>query len=142
MQEAYTDTFEHNFDAKGRVTVPSEWRGDGHSSRLSVFPSQEGCLKIYPASYLAEKAAELKGVPMSDPRRKNLERLAAMTQAVSWDQQGRVMIKEKLRSLASLTRAAVLVGCLDHFEIWDAQSWKNQRGDDLTLEEVAGEVGL
>lgn len=141
-KQAYTDSFEHTVDAKGRVTVPKEWRGEGFSDRLQVFPSQEGCLKVYPASFLSLKMEKLADAPMGDPRRKSLERLSAIAQSTSLDPQNRISIKEKLRNGVGIKKMAVLVGRLDHFELWDSKKWKSMAQEDLTIEEVAQEAGL
>ena len=142
LREAYTDTFEHSMDAKGRVTVPSEWRGEGYADRLCIVPSEEKCLKVYPADVMAEKMQLLQQAPVNDPRRKMLERLASITQSVSIDAQGRIMVKDKLRELVSLDKTALFKGCFDHFQIWDPQEAKEGENEQLTWEQVAREVGL
>lgn len=144
IQQTYTDTFEHSFDDKGRITVPKEWRGDGFESRLHVIPSKEGCLKVYPGSYLARKRAALdeSGASLEDPKRKALEALASIIQQVSPDSNHRIAIKEKFRQRAGLSKNAALVGRSDHFQIWDADQWSKRGGDELTLEEVAEQAGF
>lgn len=142
IPEVYTDTFEHAFDAKGRITVPSEWRSEAHEKRLHVLPSQDGCLKVYPASFLSNKARALADAPISDPRRKSLEKLSRLAQLAECDQQGRIMIKPHNRTHANLSKQSVLVGCSDHFEIWDSERWKSHEEIPATLEELLREAGL
>jgi MraZ protein len=143
IRQAYTDTFEHAFDEKGRITIPKEWRGDGFESRLHLMPSRDGCLKVYPGSFLARKQEELaaSGTSIDDPKRKAFEKLAASIQALVIDQNNRVMIKEKFRSALNLNKKAVLVGCFDHFEIWHPDEQAKQ-GAEAMLEDIAGEAGL
>lgn len=142
QNEVYADVFEHSFDAKGRITVPSEWRSEAHEKRLHILPSQDGCLKVYPASFLSAKARALSEASIADPRRKSLERLAQIAQLAECDQQGRMMVKGHNREHASLGKSAVLVGCSDHFEIWDAAKWKQQQKEKpSTLEELFKEAG-
>jgi len=142
LREGYTDTFAHAFDEKGRITVPSEWRSEAHEKRLLVFRSQENCLKVYPASWLGAQMAKLKDASMNDPRRRILQNLATAAQTVECDAQGRIMIKEKLRQVASLKKKTVLAGSFDHFQIWDADDWKNQEEATVTVEKAALEAGL
>lgn len=132
----------HSLDAKGRVTIPSEWRSETHAKRLHVFPSSEGCLKVYPASFLARQAAKVSDRPLADPSRKNLARIAQLAQAVSWDEQGRITLKPDYRTLAKLVKGVVLVGRLDHFQIWEQSAWEKKDKVDATLEELASEAGL
>ena len=141
LREVYTDVFEHSFDDKGRITVPAEWRSEAHERRLHVMPSNDGCLKVYPASYLSEQRLKLAGVPVGDPRRKRLEDLARVIQSVEFDQQGRVMIKPRLRKGADLNKLVVLAGSLDHFEIWDRKKWEERGAGGCSFEDVAREVG-
>lgn len=142
IKQVYTDTFEHTFDEKGRLTVPKEWRGEGFEIMLDVVPSAEGCLKVYPGSYFAAKIQQLAASSFEDPRRKQLERLAPLIQRVRTDEQNRISIKDKLRKQVSLVKTAVLVGRFDHFEIWDTQAWKADPAGELTFETVMRESGL
>jgi len=144
MKEAYTDRFEFSLDDKGRVSVPVEWRGEAFEKRFLLLPSEEGCLRVYPASFLGRQLEKLsaEGVTSTDVRRKSLEKLASVMQAAEPDQQGRIMIREKFRQHAGLNRQAVLVGRLDHFEIWEPRRWQKIAPPALTFEQLAKEAGL
>jgi MraZ protein len=144
MKEAYTDRFEFSLDDKGRVSVPVEWRGEAFEKRFLLLPSEEGCLRVYPASFLGRQLEKLssEGVTSADARRRSLEKLASVMQAAEPDQQGRIMIREKFRQHAGLNRQAVLVGRLDHFEIWEPRRWQKVAPPALTFEELAKEAGL
>jgi len=144
IRQTYADTFEHSFDDKGRITIPKEWRGEGFEAVLHVIPSKDGCLKVYPGSFLANKRKRLdeEGAAIDDPKRLALESLASITQQVSPDSNHRISIKEKFRQRAGLNKNATLVGRSDHFQIWDADKWGAQGGAELTLEEVAKMAGF
>lgn len=144
MKEAYTDRFEFSLDDKGRVSVPAEWRGEAFEKRFLVMPSEEGCLRVYPASFLGRQLEKLsaEGATSTDVRRRSLEKLASVMQSVEPDQQGRVMIREKFRQHAGLNRQAVLVGRLDHFEIWEPRRWQKVAPPAFTFEQLAKEAGL
>lgn len=142
MREVYTDLFEHSFDEKGRITVPSEWRSEAHEKRLHIMSSKDGCLKVYPVSYMNEALRRFSGATINDPRRKALEELASRIQAVTCDQQGRVMIKKNLREKAGLEKEAILVGKFDHFEIWNRKGWSSRADAARSFEEIAEEIGL
>jgi MraZ protein len=143
IRGSYTSTFEHTFDAKGRITVPSTWRRENHEKNLHIFPSgAPGSLVVYPESWLSEKFAELAGLKLSDPQRKKLEALAALAQPAEFDEQGRIIVKEKLRQGAAIKKEAVLVGCGDHFEIWDAATRQKQSPVATNFEDAATALGL
>ncbi len=134
----YADTFVHAVDPKGRVTIPSEWRGAGGSGEaLFVLPSREGCLKVYPESWVVRQQGRLGERGITDPLRRQMERLFSIAQKAEIDAQGRVMIKEGLRGHAGVGREAVLMGAFDHFEIWDPTRHRSIVGEAVTLEDLA-----
>jgi len=139
---SYTDTFGHAFDAKGRITVPSEWRGEFFEKNLFVLPSSDKCLKVYPASWLGRLQEQVSLLKAADPMRQGVELLASKAQSATFDQQGRIMVKEKLRQGASLKKDAVLVGRLDHFQIWDKAAWSGKDTATMTVEEALSAIGL
>ena len=139
---SYTDTFSHAFDAKGRITVPSEWRQASFEENLFVLPSSDPCVRVYPASWMARLQEQMLTLKDSDPIRKQVQALAAMAQSASWDQQGRIMVKEKLRGRAGLKKEAVLVGLLTHFEIWDKAVWQKKPEAATTIEDAMSVMGL
>ncbi|CAF0694958.1 division/cell wall cluster transcriptional repressor MraZ [Candidatus Methylacidithermus pantelleriae] len=136
VRASYTDVFEHSFDEKGRITIPADWRTEAYESRLFIFPSKKLCLKVYPESWLGRLQEAIASFSLDDPQRLRLEALAQMAQAASWDQQGRITVKERLRTHAQLKKEAILVGCLDHFQIWAPDRWKAAAPRPLQLEEV------
>jgi len=146
LKLVYTDTFEHAFDEKGRLTVPKEWRGDGFETRLYIAPpdpdAAKPCLSVYPGSWLASKLQQIETYPIGDVRRKKFESMAPLIQSVEMDQQNRISIKDKLRLQAGLKKNAVLVGRFGHFEIWDPEQRKSDADASLSLETILKEAGL
>jgi MraZ protein len=138
---SYTDSFAHSFDAKGRITVPAEWRQPSFEASLFVLPSSERCLKVYPASWLGRLQEQVALLKSADPQRKGVEDLATKAQSALFDTQGRIMVKEKLRDGAGLKKDAVLVGRLDHFEIWDKAVWEKKDTATMTVEEALSAIG-
>jgi MraZ protein len=142
IRASYTDTFAHAFDAKGRITVPSEWREGSFEAQLFIFPSSETCVRVYPASWLGRLQEQVAALKTADPQRRKVEDLASLGQSALWDQQGRIMVKEKLRQGAGLKKEALLVGRLDHFEIWDKSAWESKETAPTTVEEALAAIGL
>jgi MraZ protein len=59
------------------------------------------------------------------------------------DKQDRILIPQNLRQYAELDKDIVLVGVLDHFEIWSRQSWDRENihlEKDMKKEEVRNEI--
>ena len=141
VRASYTDCFAHSFDAKGRVTVPSEWREAPFEKTLYIFPSKEKCVKVYPASWLGDLQREVSKLKAADPLRRGVEDLAMTAQTAMFDGQGRIMVKEKLRESAGLKKDVKLVGRLDHFQIWDQEKFETQSVASLTVEGVLEGIG-
>jgi MraZ protein len=142
MSAAYTDTFVMSLDEKGRVAIPAEWRLEIYERYLYAFPA-EGCLRVYPASWLGRLQEEIRGVPEGDVRREQVRTLCAVAQLIEWDRdkQSRFMIKERLRRHARLKKSVVLCGRGDHFEIWAAEAWRKERELPL-VEEILKRLGF
>jgi len=142
VRASYTGTFEHAFDAKGRITVPSEWRWESFEPRLFLLLASVACLKVYPESWLGRLQEQVSKLKVSDPMRLGVEILASKAQSATFDQQGRIMVKQNLRQGAGLKKAAVLVGRLDHFQIWDRAAWGKKDVAKMTVEEALAAIGL
>jgi MraZ protein len=139
---SYTDSFGHAFDVKGRITVPSEWRHSTFEANLFVFPSSDRCLKVYPASWLGQLQEKVSLLKSADPMRQGVENLASKAQSAIFDQQGRIMVKASLREGAGLKKEAMMVGRLDHFQIWDKAVWEKKATASITLEDALSAIGL
>ena len=141
VRASYTDSFSHSFDAKGRITVPAEWRDEPFEKSLFVFPAREKCLRVYPASWLGRLQDDVSKLKSADPTRTGVEDLAMTAQSATFDTQGRIMVKEKLRAVAGLKKDVILVGRLDHFQIWDRTTWEQKSVANIPYEDAVAAIG-
>lgn len=109
----------HTIDAKGRMTMPSKFRAAlgeecyitrGLDGNLDVMSEEE--FEIFSSRLLATKktTAEIRML-----RRQ----IYANTADATYDKQGRILIPQKLRNLAGLTKEVMVVGVGNKVEIWD-----------------------
>jgi division/cell wall cluster transcriptional repressor MraZ len=70
--------------------------------------------------------AEILGYASINQGREQYTRLVLGTaeDELKCDQQGRVVVPQKLRDLAKLTDKVMLVGCGDRLEIWAKTEWE------------------
>jgi MraZ protein len=108
---------------------------------LFVFPGDK-CLRVYPASWLGRLQEKVSTLKTADPMRIGVENLATQAQSAMFDSQGRIMVKEKLREGAGIKKDAMLVGRLDHFQIWDKAAWEKKDIAAMTVEEALSAIGL
>jgi MraZ protein len=139
---SYTDSFGHAFDAKGRITVPSDWRDAPFEARLFILRSSSPCLRVYPASWFSRVQERVAEARVGDPQRAHLEQLARSAQNAVVDPQGRIMVKEAFRHGAGLKKDAMLIGCSDHFQIWDKATWESRQPAPVTVEDAMRAMGL
>ena len=90
---------------------------------------------------MSELQTELKKLKDADPVSRGMRALATLAQGTTWDQQGRIMVKEALRTRAGLDKESVLVGMFDHFEIWSAAEWDKRQPADMNIEEALSAIG-
>ncbi len=138
---SYTDSFGHAFDAKGRITVPSDWREAPFENRLFILRSASPCLRVYPASWFSQLQGRVDEAREGDPQREALQKLASSAQNAVFDQQGRIMVKESFRRAAGLKKDAMLIGCSDHFQIWDKAAWESRQPAPVTVEDALRAMG-
>lgn len=67
----------------------------------------------------------LRLLPASDPRKFAVKRILGMNSyQASVDKQGRLRLPEDLATAAGIKDEAVLVGMLDHLEIWNPERYE------------------
>jgi MraZ protein len=130
----YTEKFDYSFDTKGRISVPAEWRGEPFESRLVAWPGfdkqrQKSYISVHPISWLHEAVEKTRKLPSQDSRRRAFERLAVEMQQFTWDDQGRINVRESLRKHAGIVRETILVGGVDHFELWSPEFYKSNESE-------------
>lgn len=116
-----------NLDAKGRLAIPTRYRADLKElceNQLVVTRGLENCLLLYPYPEWEDVENKLVKLPSLDRKVKILQRLLIGHATESeMDGQGRLLLPDKLREFAGLTKRIALVGQLNKFEIWDEEVW-------------------
>lgn len=136
----FTGEFRHSIDAKGRVAVPARFRAE-LATGAHVTRWIENCLAIFPNQAwerLAEKVGELR---YADAGARAFSRfLFSGAFDVELDSQGRVVLPVSLRDFAGLKGDAVVVGALDHIELWEPGRWAStseEMNSDVFAERIA-----
>lgn len=130
--------FVHTIDEKGRLTIPARFRDDLEGG-LVVTCGIDRCLAIYPMKAWKRLAKKVSALPMTDRRARAFRRLVFANASDSIpDKQGRVLIPPRLREYAGLDGAVVVTGLNTYIELWNSDSWGEERGrvegDDADVE--------
>ena len=134
---AFRGHFDYSLDAKNRLTVPPKFRAT-FSSGIVLAKGLEPCIALWtPEQFDAWTDSFLSNLnPVSAERRKLTRFFAGSSFDAELDSAGRVTLNGQLLSHAKIDKEVVLVGNLDHLEVWDRQTW--QADQDQLADEIVG----
>lgn len=136
----------HTIDAKGRIIIPARFRdvikADG--SYGVMLSRMDGALIAY--TYDEWRKIENRILTLAE-KSESMRRFRRVFIGGSFecpcDKQDRILIPQNLREYAGFEKDIVLVGVLDHFEIWSRDSWNRENMDlekDMKKEDVRNEI--
>jgi MraZ protein len=134
---AFRGHFDHSLDAKNRLTVPTKFRAT-FSSGIVLAKGLEPCISLWtPEGFESWTDSFLSNLnPVSAERRKLTRFFAGSSFDAELDSAGRVTLNAPLLNHAKIEREVVLVGNLDHLEVWDRATWQSDQ--DQLADEIVG----
>jgi len=133
---------EHSLDAKDRITIPSKLRHELADGAV-VLAGLDPCLEIWPRQGFKEFTAKFLGglSPLSSKARMMHRRFHSHAEEESLDSAGRLRLAKHLIAHADLEGQCVVVGVLDHIEVWSPERWaKHSAAMDAEAFAVAEEL--
>lgn len=127
----FMDTITNKVDAKGRVSLPSDYRAIVKELSTEIVcyrslsaPCIEGCLE----DTLDKLATEIENsTDFFSETQDNLTNLIfGDAKRFPFDSTGRIVLTEKLLKHASITDTAVFVGKGRKFQIWNPENWAKE----------------
>ena len=124
--------------------MPARFREHlGAGSYLTIAPTDEPCLALYPKATWTELCAMLEAVPDKNARYRTFMRFFfAHSDELSCDTQGRLMIPAALRSYAKIDKDVVSLGSNTRVEIWARERYQQQPLDEDDIRSYSSELGL
>ena len=122
---AFSGSFDHSLDGKGRVIIPASFREAlGEDFTITINPNKTA-VAIYPKEVWDRQLERLSRINPMDRVGLQYERylMSVSFSGNSMDAQGRVLIPARLRAKIGLTRDIVFVGLNQTIEIWDAETY-------------------
>ena len=116
-----TGEYQHSLDSKGRLFIPAKLR-DELGEVFFVTLSMERCLCAYSSENWQTFSDKVNAMPYVKQRK--MRPLFAHAARCELDSQGRALIPQNLREYAGLTKSVTVVGCNNHAELWDSDSWQ------------------
>ena len=83
---------------------------------------------------MAKTMQEIDAMPNSDPNKSALKRFVGSgSEQVTLDKAGRICLPETMAKNAGVDKEAVLVGCLDRYEIWSPARYEGVKVSDAIM---------
>jgi MraZ protein len=122
----FLNQYQHSFDDKGRLTIPSKFR-ELPAEGAFVVQGLDRNLMVLPPHVFQILYERLMAMNLTDPTARLLRRiiLGNALQAVI-DGSGRILLSPNLKEYADLKKNVVFVGQGDYFEIWSPELWNEQ----------------
>lgn len=151
MTQTFRGEFSLKVDAKGRVSIPAtfrrvieagdpEWTGSDQRARFVIVYGDQSrrFLECYTMKSIEEVEAQIAALPRGTARRHKLARLISTYSHYSEvDEDGRIVLPQKLREKIALAGEAYFAAMLDTFQIWKpetfAEAEANPSDDDTDL---------
>ena len=146
MVLSFTGEYVQKVDAKGRMSIPADFRrvlesGDpawteGLTPALYLLYGDhlKEQLHVYTVEEFNALAHRIKSMPLGDPNRTRLSRLfLGQSIRLDVDKDGRIVMPIRQRQKLGLTEGEVYFsGVGDHFEVWKAETFSASVGQNLT----------
>jgi len=145
-EKMFRGTSFHTIDSKGRVIIPSRFRDiikNGSGNGLMISRMDKG-LVAYTLDEWSKIESKVTGLEEKSESMRRFRRVfLGGAFECPCDKQDRILIPPTLRQYGALEKEIVLVGVLDHFEIWSRKNWDKENIEmdkDMKKEEVRNEI--
>ena len=104
-------------DAKGRIAIPAAFRSEMGKEVVMTAHYASFCLLLFPVKVWEERLVKIQSLP---PEAESSKRhLIGNANRIETDEQGRILIPQRLRKFARFEKSAIMRGQISHCEIWD-----------------------
>ncbi|MGI5911643.1 MAG: division/cell wall cluster transcriptional repressor MraZ [Syntrophomonadaceae bacterium] len=130
--------YQHSLDVKGRLTVPSKFRGQ-LGERFVATKGLDNCIFIYPMEEWKTIEQKLKSLPFTRADVRSFARFFfSGASELEVDRQGRILMPLNLREYAGIDKELVIIGVGNRIEIWSLNNWRKYNMDAAaSYEEIA-----
>ena len=133
----FLNQYQHNFDDKGRLTIPAKLRELPETGAV-VVQGLDRNLMVLPPDVFQILYDRLMAMSLTDPAARQLRHIIlGNALPVVPDGAGRILLSSNLREYAGLKDNVVFVGQGDYSEIWSVDLWQEEQAkiNDAALNE-------
>jgi len=119
----------HSLDEKGRLIIPARFRNVISQSNVEgvMASKMDGAIFCYTFEQWQEIEQRILNLATKSDNMRRFRRIfIGGAFECLMDKQARILIPPALREDADLNKEIVLVGVLDHFEIWSRENWAQE----------------
>ncbi len=140
----------HKVDAKGRVSIPADFRrvlqagdpscaGDQNPEMILVYgPHLKGHLECYTVEAAAQVDAQIAAMKRGSPERNLLQHcFNGHSKRYVIDDTGRIVLTQKFKEKIGLKGTAYFIATGDTFQIWDAEAYEATRASAIEAQLAA-----
>jgi MraZ protein len=136
--------FEYSIDDKGRVKIPPKFKEVLKKKEINtlVMTIFDDCIYVYPQDVWEELEKKAINLPLTNKAARRFKRMFfSSAQDVGIDKQGRVLVPSVLREDVEIEKDVMILGNLDHIEIWSKKRWEEEsRALRSSEEELASQI--
>jgi MraZ protein len=139
-----TGEYRYSLDDKGRLMIPAKIRTDITGNVLVLTRGIEKCLWLFsPEEWKDISGKLLSSTSIFQEKTRLIQRrFIAPAQEVEIDKSGRIVIPSTLREYGGLKKDCIVIGMLNHLEIWDdvvyQDYWEDKEQEFQTAAEELG----
>lgn len=121
--DMFMGQFNHNLDTKGRIIIPAKFR-EKLQEVVVATKGFDGCISIYATSEWETFLTSLNKLPTNRiDARKHIRVIVGSACECEFDKLGRINLPSNLLKEAGVSKECVIIGSLDHIEIWSKDRW-------------------
>ena len=130
--------YSHTLDDKGRLVIPRKMRDD-LGNKIFIMKGFDGALSIYKEDAFSKMMDELNRLSFNKKENRDYLRIKlASVVELDVDKLGRVQIPTAILAKYHINKDVVVLGSLDHIEVWDAKAYDQYESDaDNRFEDIA-----
>ena len=135
-------SYQHNLDEKNRLMIPRKMR-ESISDKLYIMKGFDGAISVYEEAAFQNLMQKLTTFDFNrKDARSYLRTQLANTFELEVDKLGRVQLPTALVNKFNIGKEVVVLGAIDHIEIWDKQAFDNYQNDnEPKFEDIAENLG-